>query len=552
MAVTGASIVTLRSVQLKGRALGVEDATAADVGRAERYCEAFYGDLYETDRVERSLFDRLVPSGYVACTLAVEQRVRPDARTRRRSPDRHRRSMTSPALEDLRLCFEGAVPAVIATAVGRRHPQRHLPVEGPPRRPRARGPVEPVLLQDGEEPGREPPRQRAAHRAASYSQFRLHLAYERTERRGPVFERLRGDIEALAALVGMQGVFKLQAADIYRVIDIEAVPTALNRPADGIAALTTANDGPDAQAIAELGARLSRCADLDTLVSATVDGLAELFDYQHSLVLLLDEDGRRLYTIASHGYAAEGVGSEVVVGEGLVGLTAERCTAMRVGSLRQMDKYSRSVRQSYEDSGDASPGTGHRGADHGRRGEPPGRAGDGLRPARRCGHRREPSDRCLRPRRRSRAQRGRHAARQRGGERAAPRTAAKRTRRTPAETPGPTPDVPAAHLRFFSVGRQHVPRRRVPHQGRGRPHPVVDRRSARARRPRRLHATARCASTPPSTCPPYRDNFENRLILLKRRLDERDAPIRIEKTGRGRFRLQIGAPLRCECADAED
>jgi hypothetical protein len=72
VAVTGASIMTLRSVQLKGRALGVEDATAADVGRAERYCEAFYGDLYETDRVERSLFDRLVPSGYVACTLAVE------------------------------------------------------------------------------------------------------------------------------------------------------------------------------------------------------------------------------------------------------------------------------------------------------------------------------------------------------------------------------------------------------------------------------------------------------------------------------------------------
>ena len=32
--------------------------------------------------------------------------------------------------------------------------------------------------------------------------------------------------------------------------------------------------------------------------------------------------------------------------------------------------------------------------------------------------------------------------------------------------------------------------------------------------------------------PEFRDNLESRLILLKRRLDERDAPIRIEKTGR--------------------
>ena len=46
--------------------------------------------------------------------------------------------------------------------------------------------------------------------------------------------------------------------------------------------------------------------------------------------------------------------------------------------------------------------------------------------------------------------------------------------------------------------------------------------------------------------PDFRDNFESRLILLKRRLDERDAPIRIEKTGRGRFRLDVEDTLRLE------
>jgi adenylate cyclase len=49
--------------------------------------------------------------------------------------------------------------------------------------------------------------------------------------------------------------------------------------------------------------------------------------------------------------------------------------------------------------------------------------------------------------------------------------------------------------------------------------------------------------------PEYRDNFENRLILLKRRLAERAAPIHIEKTGRGRFRLDVMAHLHLESSD---
>ena len=48
--------------------------------------------------------------------------------------------------------------------------------------------------------------------------------------------------------------------------------------------------------------------------------------------------------------------------------------------------------------------------------------------------------------------------------------------------------------------------------------------------------------------PDFRDNFESRLVLLKRRLDEREAPIRIEKTGRGRFRLVVGTQLVLEQA----
>lgn len=49
--------------------------------------------------------------------------------------------------------------------------------------------------------------------------------------------------------------------------------------------------------------------------------------------------------------------------------------------------------------------------------------------------------------------------------------------------------------------------------------------------------------------PEFRDNLERRLILLKRQRDERGAAARIEKTGRGRFRLVVEHDLRLEAVE---
>jgi predicted pyridoxine 5'-phosphate oxidase superfamily flavin-nucleotide-binding protein len=62
----------------------------------------------------------------------------------------------------------------------------------------------------------------------TFDSYKLVVQYERTERRGPLFERMRRDIDAIAALTGMQDVFKLKSADVYRVVSIQRVLAAVH------------------------------------------------------------------------------------------------------------------------------------------------------------------------------------------------------------------------------------------------------------------------------------------------------------------------------------
>jgi Pyridoxamine 5'-phosphate oxidase len=57
-----------------------------------------------------------------------------------------------------------------------------------------------------------------------YVDWILELEFERSETTGPVFEAMDMQIEAIASATGMAGIFKLRAADIYRVLSVEKQP----------------------------------------------------------------------------------------------------------------------------------------------------------------------------------------------------------------------------------------------------------------------------------------------------------------------------------------
>ncbi|HEX4492846.1 MAG TPA: GAF domain-containing protein [Acidimicrobiia bacterium] len=455
---------------------------------------------------------------------------------------------------DLGPCYEGAIPAIVATAAADGTPNITY--------------LSKVHLVDDERVAlsnqffSKTARNLAENPRASLlvthpttgDQFRLTLCFERTERRGPVFERLRGDVDAVAAMTGMQDVFKLRAADVYRVLLVEQVLTPVHFDGRAIPGDTPPPDLRASSAnLAVLTARLSRCGDLDTLVSVALEGLAELLGYDETVLLLLDERGERLYTIASRGFDAEGVGSEVAVGDGVIGMAAERCAPMRVGNLHQMSKYSNRVRRTYEEQGIVAPG---------REIAVPERDETESRiavPAMVLGQ----LVAVLAAESPHQAAFSEHdeailsvvagivasAIEIDGAQERAESAAAVAV--PVAHHIEPVASEAPVRVRFFDIdGSMFLDGDYLIKGVAGRilwvllSHYTRDGRDEFTNKEVRLELAGEL--------PDFRDNLESRLILLKRRLDERAAPIRIEKTGRARFRVVVDGAVALEAVTASE
>lgn len=171
--------------------------------------------------------------------------------------------------------------------------------------------------------------------------FRLHLRYLRTETQGPVFEGMKAQLAGIASHSGMAAVFKLRGSDIYEVQEIEPVAgeplAALPARAHVLTALRRGSE------------RLARCTGLDELLNSTLATLTDFLDIRHAMILMLDAGTQRLYTVASCGYAVSGAGSEIEMGHGVIGVAARERTPVRIMHMTSAHLYSHAIRSSLLD-----------------------------------------------------------------------------------------------------------------------------------------------------------------------------------------------------------
>ena len=382
--------------------------------------------------------------------------------------------------------------------------------------------------------------------------YHLRLRFVRTETAGPLFESMRLRIEAIASYSGLKGIFKLLGADIYEVLSVEPVEYEVGLPQ--ASANSRLQPAPSSgapftlKALQEFSERIHQAPTLDCLLDAILETIEKIFGFRHSMILLASERPDRLETMASRGYPEGGVGSEVGFGEGIIGMVAEARKPVRISGLLRQFLYADAVAKRAQERGLCPED---------RRIPLPGLANPESQLGLPLLVRDElvgvlciEADRSYRFHEEDRAYLevlGGYLAiaiqnallRERTEEEGEPLPERPRPASVPVAAAGRRSRIEVEYYRsdecilvegeylvrslpakiLWKVLREH-------HAGGG-----VEFTNRRLRLDKSLQL------------PPVKDNLESRLILLRRRLEERCPEIRIVQSGRGRFRLELGGEV---------
>jgi hypothetical protein len=364
------------------------------------------------------------------------------------------------------------------------------------------------------------------------AQYHLRLEYLRTETHGPLFESMKAKLAGIASHTGMAGVFRLLGSDVYRVLGSERLPGPELPPPPPRRNLLAA--------VRATAQRIADCTDLSRLLDQTLESLATRFGIDHAMVLITDPSRARLYAVASRGYPDSGIGSEIPLGVGVIGVAARERTAIRISYATAEYAYGRAIRENAASGGMAEmleteialPGLCASGSQL----AVPIAAGNAVlgvlfaeseRPAY---FSYDDEDALVAVAAHLGAEMAFLKANEAVGD--APRDAA----------PAPVTGGPPIVVRHFAgddsvfLGNDYLIKGVA-----GAIFWKLVRDFVATQRTEFSNRELRLDPTIP--LPDVSDNLEARLILLQRRLAERCRLVRIEKTGRGRFRLCVERPL---------
>jgi adenylate cyclase len=341
----------------------------------------------------------------------------------------------------------------------------------------------------------------------------------------------------VASHVGMEKVFNLRGADVYRVLEMRRVPGRREFPA----ALPRVDLAANSRLLSE---RMAHSGDLSELLDTLLGGLADLLRIDHAMVWLTDASQQALTLLASRGYEIGGAGAEISFGDGLVGTAVREGVPIRVGHMMNMATYARAVRDSAGESGLLAmlkteiPLPGLK--------EPRSQLAVPLRARGRVlgalfveslhdqyfGYDDEDALMLL------------------GGQFAVAMSLMQPPEQEPPASAAARPAAPASAgpaLRLKRLGRDNSVFLDDVYLIRGVAGAILWKLVTEFLRSGRREFTNReLRLAPELRLPDVQDNLEVRLLLLQRRLAEQRAPIQLEKAGRGRMRLNVERGITLE------
>ncbi|CAH1652306.1 GAF domain-containing protein [Chelatococcus asaccharovorans] len=441
-------------------------------------------------------------------------------------------------LSDLSACFEGVIPSIIATASADGMPNisylshvvrvddDHVALSNQFFAKTAANvranPHVTLILVDG----------------FTGDQFLLDIGFVRSVDTGPLFEKIARQLKASSAQVGMADIMRLRSADIFRVHGIEKVPCPVET-----APAAAARDPVSLPALSEAIKAIERQAEAEDIIDSLLGGVQRVLGYDHALVLIYDRHRGCLITTGSIGYPQSGLGSEVAGSDGLIGASVTSGQTIKVNDMSRVRRFGEAIGREAEATEDmmrrvafpqlatalsqiAVPMTAH------------GTVSGVLfiESQERLAFR-EDDEAVLE------ILAGQAASALRANELEA---AAAEPRRAP-EQPVPAAagrEIHIVHHRFddsiFVDGTYIVKGVAGTLLRLMLEWHLSEGRSEFTNREMRLAAGARM--------PEIKDNLETRLLLLRRRLAEKKAPVQIVRIGRGRVRLEADGPIVLDAA----
>lgn len=429
-------------------------------------------------------------------------------------------------LTDLEACFEGVIPSIIATSGPNGEPNisylshvsclddDHIALSnqffGKTAANLRGNPCATILLVDGR----------------TGAQFRVEALFVRSESGGPLFAQMAAQLAASSEQLGMSSTMELRGIDIFRVLSLSETPTqAPASPVDAMPVLSF-------PALAAAVTAIDTGTDVGAACEAALDAAVGLLGADAAMILMCDHPRDALLAVLSRGYSAGGAGAEVPFGAGVIGLAAASRQVIRVGDIGRLRRLNAAIdAQSEPESRSRKvplPGLGgalsHMAV--------PLVTGQSLvgvlfveaRSRLAFGTRHEAAAVIL----------ARVLAAAMQGEDQGPQQAAELR---PASSARPQSDRVIRVRHYAYDDSVFIDDGYVIKGVAGRilvfliETYLADGRDAFANREIRLASSLRL--------PGYRDNLETRLILLRRRLEDKSAPIRLEPVGRGRIRLVL-------------